>query len=211
MPETEMNLSDTFYVALCMTVLILGVVYWFWTQNQYIQRKLNLLENIVYEMKSSMNSIPAPLTPAQEVESDLKPAVYPPAPGSELGEDEDLLHEELHAENTAVTPTIAPMPIDEHEEKPVEKEEGMLFSMAEPLHDDLQPGGVGSGIEDVPAADTSNKASVLDSMTLKELKRLADQRNLHYDSKARKPELIAIIRAAPVTAFAAGETTISLS
>ena len=50
-----MNLSDTFYVALCMTVLIIGVVYWFWTQNQYIQRKLNLLENIVYDMKSSMN------------------------------------------------------------------------------------------------------------------------------------------------------------
>ena len=49
-----MNLSDTFHVALCMTVLIIGVVYWFWTQNQYIQRKLNLLENIVYDMKSSM-------------------------------------------------------------------------------------------------------------------------------------------------------------
>jgi hypothetical protein len=207
-----MNLSDTFYVALCMTVLILGVVYWFWTQNQYIQRKLNLLENIVYEMKSSMNSIPAPSSSAQDEGAELKPAAYPPAPGSELGEDEDLLHEELHAETEAATPALAPMPSeDDHEEKAVEKEEGMLFSMAEPLHDDLQPGGVGSGIENAPAADTSNKASVLDSMTLKELKRLADQRNIQYDSKARKPELIALIRAAPVAAFIAGEATISMS
>lgn len=202
-----MNLSDTFYVALCMTVLILGVVYWFWTQNQYIQRKLNLLENIVYEMKSSMNSAPVPHLSAS-VESDLKPAEYPPAPGSELGEDEDLLHEELHAETLSAPPAVlAPMPEDKPEEK---TEEGMLFSMAEPIHDDLQPGGVGSGIEDAPAADSSNKASVLDTMTLKELKRLADQRNIHYDSKARKPELISLIRAAPVAAFA-GEATISLS
>ena len=53
-----MNLSDTFYVALCMTVLILGVVYWFWTQNQFILRKLNMLENIVYEMKTSFQVAP---------------------------------------------------------------------------------------------------------------------------------------------------------
>lgn len=191
-----------------MTVLILGVVYWFWTQNQYIQRKLNLLENIVYEMKSSMNSAPVPHDLAPPAESSLKPASYPPAPGSELGEDEDLLHEELHAETLSTPPALAPMPEEKAEEK---AEESMLFSMAEPLHDDLQPGGVGSGIEEAPAADTSNKASVLDSMTLKELKRLADQRNIHYDSKARKPDLIALIRAAPVTAFPTGEATISLS
>lgn len=195
-----------------MTVLILGVVYWFWTQNQYIQRKLNLLENIVYEMKSSMNSAPAPHDLAVPAESSLKPASYPPAPGSELGEDEDLLHEELHAESEALPPVLAPMPEDKHEANTEEKsDEGMLFSMAEPIHDDLQPGGVGSGIEEAPAADTSNKASVLDAMTLKELKRLADQRNIHYDSKARKPDLIALIRAAPVTAFPTGEATISLS
>ena len=47
-----MNLPDSFYIALCMTVLLLGVVYWFWTQNQFLLRKMNLLENIVYELKT---------------------------------------------------------------------------------------------------------------------------------------------------------------
>ena len=111
-----MNLSDTFYVALCMTVLILGVVYWFWTQNQYIQRKLNLLENIVFEMKTQLGNIASvagpPCVPAgpvnsglvipSEVPSGLTPAVYAPAPASVNGDDDDLLHAELHGEASNV-------------------------------------------------------------------------------------------------------------
>ena len=51
-----MSFTDTFYFALCMTVLVVGVVYWFWTQNQYLQRKLNMLELIVLELKAAFNS-----------------------------------------------------------------------------------------------------------------------------------------------------------
>ena len=45
-----MNVPESFYIALCVTILMLGVVYWFWTQIQYLQRKVNLLDNVVYEM-----------------------------------------------------------------------------------------------------------------------------------------------------------------
>jgi hypothetical protein len=76
-----------------MTILIIGVVYWFWTQNQYIQRKLNLLENIVYEMKTNFNNSPESGEPAV-----LNKVDYPPAPSSELGDDDDILHEELRGE-----------------------------------------------------------------------------------------------------------------
>ena len=68
-----MNISDTFYVALCMTILIIGVVYWFWTQNQYIQRKINLLENIVYEMKTALG-------PPGSSPSDDAPSAHREAP-----------------------------------------------------------------------------------------------------------------------------------
>lgn len=180
-----MNISDTFYVALCMTVLILGVVYWFWTQNQYIQRKLNLLENIVYEMKTAMNSLPEPLHEepvhgsvvdtdvsghvAREPESStLHPAVYAPAPSSVLGEDEDLLHEEL-------SDTVQPLE-------------------AEVPSDDLQPGGVGSSIKEIVLPDTSEKGSALDSMTLKELRRLAEHKKISGASTMRKQALIDAIR-----------------
>jgi hypothetical protein len=109
-----------------MTVLLLGVVYWFWSQNQYIQRKINLLENIVYELKL----------------------------------EEPFFH-------------------------PVES------------NDDLQPGGVGSGLKDVDAADitTTSHVSSLDSMTVKELRRLAEQRGIENAVDLRKKELIAKLRA----------------
>ena len=55
-----MSLPETFYIALCVTILLLGVVYWFWTQVQYLQRKVNLLDNVVYEMKTLVSNLPGP-------------------------------------------------------------------------------------------------------------------------------------------------------
>ncbi len=199
-----MNLSDTFYVALCMTVLILGVVYWFWTQNQFIQRKLNLLENIVYEMKTTLASsetqgpglVPTP--DSTQGTTELTPTVYPPAPSSVLGEDEDILHEQLttEAEKANVQNDIEDALAD------------FAIDNAQPIHSDiieddalpfdLQPGGIGSGIKEDVAPDYSTKGSVLDTMTISELKRLAEQRGITGIAKMRKQALIEAIRSAPV-------------
>ena len=190
-----MNLSDTFYIALCMTVLILGVVYWFWTQNQYMQRKMNLLENIVYEMKSTMGTGPPDgFEPAGHGVSaspslqESMPTEYPPAPSSVLGDDEDLLHEELH---TAVTEEDDGIP-QMVESMPEEEEDDGIN--AEALTDDLQPGGVGSGdVKEINATTTSS--SVLDGLTLKQLKTLASQHNISGATGMRKHELITALRA----------------
>jgi hypothetical protein len=213
-----MNLSDTFYVALCMTVLILGVVYWFWTQNQYIQRKLNLLENIVYEMKTTLassasadsGSCSLPTPDSMQEANDLKPAVYPPAPSSVLGEDEDLLHEELTKEagkanvQDDIEDAIADFAIDNSQPLGAEVIDDVPF--------DLQPGGIGSGIKEVIAPDSSAKGSVLDTMTINELKRLAEQRGITGIAKMRKQALIDAIRNAPVASpFDSSEGTIEFS
>ena len=201
-----MNISDTFYIALCMTVLILGVVYWFWTQNQYIQRKLNQLENIVYEMKAGLNRSGPP---------DASP--YPPPPSSE-SEDEDLpeLHEDLQAELRSSEETVhqhspkPPSPPSPSQKSPssvrpfvetdIDDAGSIDADVIEPLgeesHADLQPGGVGSGLQEVVPSDSS-KGGVLDSMTIKELKRLAEQRGITGTSSMRKPALIEAIRATP--------------
>jgi hypothetical protein len=190
-----MNLSDTFYIALCMTVLILGVVYWFWTQNQYMQRKLNLLENIVYEMKSTMGTGPpdgfepaghgANAPPSMH---EVAPTEYPPAPSSVLGDDEDLLHEELHAaveeEDDGIPQIVESMPEEDDDD-------GIN---AEALADDLQPGGVGT-MKEITATTGSSNSSVLDGLTLKQLKTLASQHNISGATGMRKHELIAALRA----------------
>ena len=84
-----MNLPDSFYIALCMTVLLLCVVYWFWSQNQFLLRKMNLLENIVYELKTVCSNPPNP--PSVH----LEPAQYAPPPSSVV---DDTEFEELHDE-----------------------------------------------------------------------------------------------------------------
>jgi hypothetical protein len=220
-----MNLTDTFYVALCMTILILGVVYWFWTQNQYMQRKLNLLENIVFEIKTQIQKGDSPPLLSPNIDHDAAPAAggpeskYPPVPSSEIGDDEDLLDEDIDfeeatqaqgspslkisEESVSAAPVLAPSPppvqstLDDHD------------------HDDLvaalQPGGVGSGIQEVPEADSSAKGSVLEGMTLKELQRLAEQKGINT-TRLRKPQLIEAIRAhSRPSPFQSTETTLELS
>ena len=202
-PESEdpMNLSDTFYIALCMTVLILGVVYWFWTQNQFMLRKINLLENIVYEMKSMLPQSVAD-SPGGEP---LKPAEYPPAPSSVLGEDEDLLHEELHTELEPPSAVFddAPARMPEAESHPA-----VTAPVEQTLSDDLQPGGVGSGMPVVVAKENSG---LLESMTLKELRRMAEQRSISGASTLRKQQLIDALKAdVPKPVFESKEGVLEL-
>jgi hypothetical protein len=186
-----MNIADSFYVALCMTVLLLGVVYWFWTQTQYLQRKINLLENIVYELKTLVDhggpSATGPTLSGPIEKEPVHAPVYPPAPGSELGEDEDLLHETLMGESDA--PATVP---------PVTAAPSVSASVSASVSDDLQPGGVGSGLPEsvLPSSDAQKpRGNVLDGMTLKELRRLAEQRNIAGASGMRKQSLIEALRA----------------
>jgi hypothetical protein len=205
-----MNISDTFYIALCMTILIIGVVYWFWTQNQYIQRKLNLLENIVYEMKTSLNNAPETL-PNESTKA------YPPPPSSELEEEDDRLHKELHAEllrpnvptvsslpavseipDISDIPDVSEIPTQFVEQAPMEPMSTMEDSSPILPYEDvqsedaLQPGGVGNTLSmELPADSTG---SSLDAMTLKELKRMAEQRKIVGWSNMRKQALIDALR-----------------
>jgi hypothetical protein len=210
-----MNLSDTFYIALCMTVLILGVVYWFWTQNQFMLRKINLLENIVYEMKAML-----PQSGTDSPGDELQPTEYPPAPSSVLGEDEDLLHEELHTEVESLPMDKAPSPmrfVDSVEDiapvvtSPVVNEPMAVANttVLPPVPDDLQPGGVGSG----PVVKEST--GMLESMTLKELRRLAEQRGITGASTMRKQQLIDALKAevpkATVNPFESNEGILELN
>jgi hypothetical protein len=59
----------------------------------------------------------------------------------------------------------------------------------------LQPGGVGSGSKEELVADSALSASVLEGMTLKQLKQLAERNNITVASGMRKPQLIAALRA----------------
>jgi hypothetical protein len=210
-----MNLSDTFYVALCMTVLILGVVYWFWTQNQFIQRKLNLLENIVYEMRSASNAhvpeglVDKALAAASIASSSENAASYAPAP--EEGDD-DIVHATLSDE-------LETLNLDSDELKPMPEEAPVTFDTDDVIEavteDDLAPGAtLGAATATTTATEDlgTTKGTVLDNMTLKELKQLAEQKGVKGAKSMRKHELVEAIRNSKVSVspFDIHEGTVSL-
>jgi hypothetical protein len=176
-----MNISDTFYIALCMTVLIIGVVYWFWTQTQHLQRKINLLENIVYEFKASVSSVPSmsSMSSSGAASEAPLPSYEPPS------EDDEGLHEDLHSDLS---------PVEESSSGTVEPITNIVAGATVSLSDDLQPGGVGSGLDELMTPDSKIKPSALEAMTLKELRRLAEQRNVPNSSTLRKQALIEALR-----------------
>jgi hypothetical protein len=189
-----MNLSDTFYVALCMTVLILGAVYWFWTQNQFMLRKLNLLENIVYEMKMALSTPPPAPIPSPHINT----TQYAPAPGSVMSDDDaEILNDDLHGalgggarDESPFVPIAQESPVLEVSE-PI-ADAPVAFITPAPVNDDLQPGGVGSGL---PEEKTG--ANAYDTMTLKDLRKLAESRGISGAKDMRKQALIDALRNAP--------------
>lgn len=220
-----MNLSDTFYVALCMTVLIIGVVYWFWTQNQYIQRKLNLLENIVYDMKSSMQfnsgeGTPDPVEKALAAQAaatvtythpDVEESSVPKCGRIDDEDDVDKILDSIAAHtansrsDTQAVSDAGPGPtlVTEDIDTTIVADEHLDA-------DDLQPGGITAIDGDV--SDTSNE-SVLNAMGMKELRELAKQKNINGAKTMRKHELVAAIRASKtnVTPFEIREGTLDLN
>ena len=210
-----MNLSDSFYLALCMTVLILGVVYWFWTQNQYIQRKLNLLETIVYEMKTTFNTNSAPdaildgAFAAMGGSSTMNfaspapaPAAYAPVDAAPMEENlhDDLIAEELGLEDEDTAAAVAEGG-DETPDFTMGGDDSTPpdFTMDDTASallsgggEDLQPGG--ASVAPAPAPAAAAAGSMLDGMTLKELRRLADQKGVSGAKQLKKHELIEAIR-----------------
>ena len=206
-----MSLPETFYIALCVTILLLGVVYWFWTQVQYLQRKVNLLDNVVYEMKTLVSNLPGPGSsppisqadiPAFRAENEfminsddnMRPPEtdiqdsYAPPPESIAG---DLELERMASQNE-FEPFVGSVTTNEVPEKssyapPVEQ------PVPETVSDDLQPGGLAEA-----AVSTKKSSSAIESplngLSLKELKTMATANNIPGASEMKKKELIRALR-----------------
>jgi hypothetical protein len=178
-----MGLPETFYIALCVTILLLGVVYWFWTQVQYLQRKVNLLDNVVYEMKTLVSNLPGPQPQAAAKEEDYEKPIqenYAPPPESIAGDLEaERLNTEMEFESFSGSTPVQPM-----KEEPKER-------VAE-VSDDLQPGGLATAAE--KKESDSAIESPLSAMSIKELRRMAEANGIPGSGELRKKELIRALR-----------------
>ena len=211
-----MNIPETFYIALCVTILMLGIVYWFWTQVQYLQRKVNLLDNVVYEMKTFISNLPGTNTQSgntvepqppkeqdyrqrhsQDEEESPVPTAYNPPPESVAGDLEaERLASEIEFEpfsggNDSAVETV-------YSEPPEDSSHNNGGNSAD-VNDDLQPGGLASGssssnTKKVELFSDSALESPLSAMSLKELRRMAEANNIPGSAELRKKDLIKALR-----------------
>ena len=178
-----MNIPETFYIALCVTILLLGVVYWFWTQVQYLQRKVNLLDNVVYEMKTLVSNLPGPPPQPNKFVYESSEKVeesYAPPPESVAGDLEaERNNLEMEFDTFSGSVNIVPLPEEQKEVIP----------------DDLQPGGLASSapLNKKPVDETAIE-SPLSSMSIKELRRMAEANGIPGCGDLRKKELIRALR-----------------
>jgi len=134
---------ETIMLVLSGVVLASGVLYWLWSHIQLMQKKVQLLENAVFELR------------------EMLPHAAPPAPQAEPAPFEDDWEPEAAAVAAAEAET------QEQTSTPLEA-----------LEKEIVP----------------EQSASLDSMPLKELRRLAEQRGIANTSEMRKKELLSVLR-----------------
>ena len=211
---------ESIFLILSGVILAAGVLYWFWSHIQLTQKKVQLLENAVFELRGLVTARSSPEPDGSSGSSGSSSGgggesstVY-----NDLADDEE---EEWLPEQASSTPLPSSGGVTDIGSTPLSDLNGTS---------DLQPGGrlevptlVESELEKdaetsdeqfrelfaqrdspkAPASATdksvsSDKAIVsessLESMPVKELRRLAEQRGLTGVSDLRKKELLAALR-----------------
>lgn len=183
-----MQLPESFYIALCGTILLLGVIYWFWTQTQYIQRKVSLLENVVYEMKTLVSNLPGHFAQTQQ-ESEQR--------GSPI----QIEQSENAEEQKPYAPPPESVAGDLEEERNNSEQEFSNFAGTaneeEQQIDELTPGGLAFPDEKATQDSSSGDKSLespLQTLTTKELRRMAEANGIPGASELKKRDLVKALR-----------------
>ena len=207
---------ESIFLALSGIILVAGVLYWFWSHIQLTQKKVQLLENAVFELRGMLQrGGPGPGDGAGPGDSEgpgftpepghvaASPAT-PAAPATSIYNDlsDDDWKEEVVTE---VAPSSTPL---ESLDAPAE------------VAPDLQPGGRIEGVEPEAAAAATTEPeqfrdlftkpvvsdpSSLDAMPVKDLRRLAEQRGIPNVSDLRKKEILSALKSQIVGPASSGD------
>ena len=199
-----------------------GVLYWFWSHIQLTQKKVQLLENAVFELRGmvqrggegGVGGGPGPdVVGAPGLEAEQHTVQSPSSIYNDLSDDD-------WKEDVSGSPEPA------HSSTPLESLDVDVDVEAVPS--DLQPGGRIEGVAvetssseqfrelfaspaPAPAAASAaaplSEATALEGMAVKELRRLAEQRGIPNASELRKKEILSALKsqiAAPASSSSGG-------
>jgi hypothetical protein len=166
---------ESIFLILSGVILAAGVLYWFWSHIQLTQKKVQLLESAVFELRGVLVPAVVPEKAPEQVDNDWEPEAEPevevPVPQQSTSL-EELASAEV-AEPEELQPGGGAKVGDEFRE---------LFIQHDP------PATTPS-----PAREISGQES-LEAMPVRELRRLAEQRGLTGVSELRKKELLTALR-----------------
>ena len=205
---------ESIFLLLSGAIVLAGVLYWFWSHIQLTQKKVQLLENAVFELRGMVTG-PGPGPGPGSSSSSSGPGPSPAAPiYNDLSDDDWEEPEEKREEVRTISTPLEDLGSTSGAPVLVTRE------VEENVPEDLQPGGriiVPTEEEfveqdaqqetfrelfvsrDLPAPANSPAVAgrgqeSLDSMPVKELRRLAEQRGIAGAADMRKKEILAALR-----------------
>jgi len=189
----SLNMESLFLV-LSGVILAAGVLYWFWSHIQLTQKKVQLLENAVFELRGMLRPeaskgpgpAPAPAPPGVPVENSgpASQDAYEDLPdddnwsdGPAPGVDAPQLQvsEDLQPGGRA----FAPSPVKEVAVAPA----------AEPVAEFRE-----LFVSAAPVDESKQTSESLEAMPVKELRRLAEQRGIQGTGDMKKKEILSALR-----------------
>ena len=206
---------ETIFIILSGAILVAGVLYWLWSHIQLTQKKVQLLENAVFELRSMLavraTEPPVPMIGGSFpiVGDVIGSSAKPPSEYKDL-EDDDW-------KETSGEEDVKNVPLEVEEHTPT-------LVVNESVSDDLMPGGrisIPEGadadagaeplreltLEEATAplegerfreffkqSETVRTTDSLESMPVRELRRLAEQRGITGAADMRKKEILAALR-----------------
>lgn len=219
---------ETLFLILSGAILVAGILYWLWSHIQLTQKKVQILENAVFELRGMLTSgaatgppqvvaAAAAIASSGSSSGSVTPA---PTPAAKVYSDlEDDAAEDWDAEEEGEVRVIREVPQVSTPLEPapglVVEERTVAVEREEEIPDDLMPGGRIQIGEAAPAAATEEEESEgvkrfkelfvapaaaartpesLDSMPVKELRRLATQRGIQGADDMKKKEILAALR-----------------
>ncbi len=209
-------------------ILVAGVMYWLWSHIQLTQKKVQILENAVFELRGMLTSGAATGPPIPSGSGSGSGSVAPansPKKESVYSDLEDDAAEDWEAEDAGGIHEVAAVstPLETIVPALSVEEKVVALEREEEIPEDLMPGGriqiAETDIPEkqfkdlfVPAASAPAPAAArtpesLESMPVKELRRLATQRGIQGAEDMKKKEILAALRR-QVTVPPSGETTV---
>jgi hypothetical protein len=189
---------ETMFLILSGVILAAGVLYWFWSHIQLTQKKVQLLENAVFELRG-MLAPPGPsggegLEPAGQTET------YKDLEDDDWAEENiDVIGRTSGAEQVE-TRTVEPRTVEARtvEARTVEVPQAPFvpepITREEPAHNDFMAELQARDAEVHEVTAKEDQSQTLEGLTVKELRRMASERGITGTSDMKKKDVIAALR-----------------